>query len=189
MSPIAFDTLDDRALAEEFSAGDERALREAYARWSPLVFRLAYRSLGDRTDAEDVTQQVYLAAWRGRSTFDATRSTLSAWIVGITKHRIADAHEARSRSRRLQESLVAEASVASTAVDDDLAERAMVAEELGRLEPVPRRVMQLAFYDQLSHSQIAEALDLPIGTVKSHVRRSLSRLRSRWEVEDGPHRA
>ncbi|MFB9957310.1 RNA polymerase sigma factor [Agromyces bracchium] len=190
VSPIAFDTLDDRALAEQFSAGDERALREAYARWSPLVFRLALRSLGDRTDAEDVTQQVYLAAWRGRATFDASRSTLSAWIVGITKHRIADAHEARSRARRLEESLVAEASVAATTgADDDFAERAMVAEELDRLEPVPRRVMRLAFYDQLSHSQIAEATGLPIGTVKSHVRRSLQRLRSRWEVDDGPHRA
>ncbi|WP_242492430.1 RNA polymerase sigma factor [Agromyces binzhouensis] len=189
VSPIAFDTLDDRALAEQFSAGDERALREAYTRWSPLVFRLALRSLGDRTDAEDVTQQVYLAAWRGRATFDISRSTLSAWIVGITKHRIADAHEARSRARRLEETLVAEASVAATEVDDDFAERAMVAEELDRLEPVPRRVMRLAFYDQLSHSQIAEALDLPIGTVKSHVRRSLTRLRSRWEVEDGPRRA
>ncbi|WP_353816628.1 RNA polymerase sigma factor [Agromyces sp. SYSU T00266] len=189
VSPIAFDTLDDRALAEQFSAGDERALREAYARWSPLVFRLALRSLGDRTDAEDVTQQVYLAAWRGRGTFDVSRSNLSAWIVGITKHRIADAHEARARARRLEESLVAEASVAATAVEDDFAERAMVAEELDRLEPVPRRVMQLAFYDQLSHSQIAEAMDLPIGTVKSHVRRSLNRLRSRWEVGDGPHRA
>jgi RNA polymerase sigma factor (sigma-70 family) len=189
VSATSFDTLDDRTLASEFAAGDERALREAYARWSPLVFRLAIRSLGDRSDAEDVTQQVYISAWRGRHTFDATRSTLSAWIVGIAKHRIADAHEARARTRRLEDTLVAEAATAPETVDDDLAERVMVAEELGRLEPVPRRVMQLAFYDQLSHSQIAETLGLPIGTVKSHVRRSLSRLRSRWEVDDGPHRA
>lgn len=181
--------IDDRALAARFAAGDERALREAYARWSPLVFRLALRSLGDRTDAEDVTQQVFISAWKGRHTFDGSRSTLSAWIVGIAKHRIADAHEARARVRRLDEALVAEASAAPEVVDDDLAERVMVAEELGRLEPVPRRVMQLAFYDQLSHSQIAEVLGLPIGTVKSHVRRSLTRLRTRWEVDDGPHRA
>lgn len=189
VSATAFDTLDDRTLATEFAAGEERALREAYARWSPLVFRLALRSLGDRTDAEDVTQQVYISAWRGRHTFDANRSTLSAWIVGIAKHRIADAHEARSRARRLEDSLVAEAATAPESVDDDLAERVMVAEELERLEPVPRRVMQLAFYDELSHSQIAETLGLPIGTVKSHVRRSLARLRTRWEVDDGPHRA
>jgi RNA polymerase sigma factor (sigma-70 family) len=189
VSATAFDTLDDRTLATEFAAGDERALREAYARWSPLVFRLALRSLGDRTDAEDVTQQVYISAWRGRHTFDAARSTLSAWIVGIAKHRIADAHEARARTRRLEDTLVAEAATSPESVDDDFAERVMVADELQRLEPVPRRVMQLAFYDELSHSQIAETLGLPIGTVKSHVRRSLTRLRARWEVDDGPHRA
>ncbi|WP_328596952.1 RNA polymerase sigma factor, partial [Agromyces humi] len=171
-------SVDDQALAAAFAAGDEWALREAYARWSPLVFRLALRSLGDRTDAEDVTQQVFISAWRTRSGFDDSRSALSAWIVGITRHRIADAHEARSRTRRLEEALVAEASARPAAVDD-VADRVMVAEELDRLEPVPRRVMQLAFYDQLSHSQIAETLGLPVGTVKSHVRRSLSRLRTR----------
>ncbi|MFE5673324.1 RNA polymerase sigma factor [Agromyces sp. NPDC056523] len=189
MTTTSFADLDDHALASAFASGDERALREAYARWSALVFRLALRSLGDRADAEDVTQQVYISAWRGRHTFDLTRASLSAWLVGITKHRIADAHEARARTRRLEETLVSEASVAPPVGDDDLAERVMVAEELDRLEPVPRRVMQLAFYDQLSHSQIAETLGLPIGTVKSHVRRSLIRLRTRWEVDDGPHRA
>jgi RNA polymerase sigma factor (sigma-70 family) len=189
VTTASFAEIDDQALARAFAGGDERALREAYARWSPLVFRLALRSLGDRADAEDVTQQVYISAWRGRHTFDGTRSALSAWIVGIAKHRIADAHAARARTRRLEETLVSEASAAPGVVDDDLAERVMVAEELERLEPVPRRVMQLAFYDQLSHSQIAEALGIPIGTVKSHVRRSLTRLRSRWEVDDGPHRA
>jgi RNA polymerase sigma factor (sigma-70 family) len=188
-SSVAPSSLDDQALAAGFAAGDEWALREAYVRWSPLVFRLALRSLGDRTDAEDVTQQVYISAWRTRSGFDVSRSSLSAWIVGITRHRIADAHEARSRTRRLEEALVADASTQPAPVDDDLADRVMVAEELGRLEPVPRQVMQLAFYEQLSHSQIAEALGLPVGTVKSHVRRSLTRLRSRWEVDDEPHRA
>jgi len=188
-SSTALGSLDEPSLAAGFAAGDEWALREAYARWSPLVFRLALRSLGDPTDAEDVTQQVYISAWRSRSGFDASRSTLSAWIVGITRHRIADAHEARTRSRRLEDALVAEASAAPARVDDDLAERVMVAEELDRLEPVPRRVMQLAFYDELSHTQIAERLGLPVGTVKSHVRRSLTRLRKRWEVDDGPHRA
>lgn len=185
---VAWESVDDQALGMNFAAGDEWALREAYARWSPLVFRLAMRSLGDRTDAEDVTQQVYISAWRTREGFDPSRSSLSAWIVGITRHRIADAHQARSRVRRLEQALVAEASARPAGDGDEVVQRVMVAEELERLEPVPRRVMQLAFYEQLSHSEIAETLGLPVGTVKSHVRRSLSRLRTRWEVGDEPYR-
>lgn len=183
-----WNALDDETLALHFARGDEYALREAYARWSRLVFRLALRSLGDRSDAEDVTQQVYISAWRGRSGFDPSRASLSAWIVGITRHRIADAHEARARSRRLEDALVTEASAHPAAGGEDLAERVMVAEGLEQLEPVPRRVMQLAFYEQLTHSQIAEMMGLPLGTVKSHIRRSLNRLRTRWEVDDEPHR-
>lgn len=179
----------DDLLVAGFRAGDDAALRDAYARWGPLVFRLALRSLGDRSDAEDVTQQVFLSAWRGRTGFDPARSALGAWIVGITRHRIADAHEARSKQARLGDTLTAEAIASPPVQHDDLAERAMVAEELERLEPVPQRVMRLAFFDQLSHTEIAETLDLPVGTVKSHIRRSLMRMRTRWEVDDGAHRA
>lgn len=188
LSTLASSARDEEdSIGTRFAAGDEGALREAYARWSPLVFRLALRALGDRGDAEDVTQQVYISAWRTRDRFDPSRSSLGAWLVGITRHRIADALEARAKTRRLEDALVAEASVRPQ-VGDEVTERLMVAEELEQLEPVPRRVMQLAFYDQLSHSQIADRLGLPLGTVKSHVRRSLNRLRTRWEVDGEPHR-
>ncbi|HEX6365740.1 MAG TPA: sigma-70 family RNA polymerase sigma factor [Agromyces sp.] len=189
MSVAGSEPADDGVLVAGFRAGDDRALREAYARWGALVFRLALRSLGDRADAEDVTQQVFISAWRGRAGFDPARSALGAWLVGITRHRIADAHEARARRQRLGDTLAAEAAASPPVHDDDLAERAMVAEELERLDPVPRRVMRLAFFDQLSHTEIAETLDLPVGTVKSHIRRSLMRMRTRWEVDDGAHRA
>src|SRR5690349_19799955 len=95
-SPLA----GDDKLAERFASGDEEALRTAYAKWSPLVYTLAARSLGNRLDAEDVTQQVFIAAWNSRERYDPTRAPLQSWLVGITRHRIADAHEARAKTSR-----------------------------------------------------------------------------------------
>ena len=186
-APYPNSTDDDRDLAglvAGFRAGDERALAEAYARWSSLVYTLAVRSLGDSGEAEDVAQKVFISAWRGRAGFDPDRAALPAWIVGIARHTIADAHEARARRRRLEQTLVDDAG--PYAVDDsaDVAERLLLGEELGRLEPVPQRVMRLAFYDDLTHVQIADTLGLPLGTVKSHIRRSLTRLRTRLEAND-----
>jgi RNA polymerase sigma-70 factor (ECF subfamily) len=181
-SPLA----GDDKLAERFASGDEEALRSAYAKWSPLVYTLAARSLGNRLDAEDVTQQVFIAAWNSRERYDPTRAPLQSWLVGITRHRIADAHEARAKTSRIEAELAGEATIEGGAFDERLAERAMVSEALDGLEPVPRRVMQLAFYDRLTHTQIADSLGLPVGTVKSHIRRSLIRIRQWWEVEDAP---
>jgi RNA polymerase sigma-70 factor (ECF subfamily) len=185
---------DDDRLAERFAGGDEDALAEVYTRWSRLVFTLALRSLGDHAEAEDVAQKVFVAAWRGRSGFDAGRSGLAAWLVGITRHCIADAHEARARRLRTEEALVGGAVLTALVRERDdetaaVAERLMIAEELERLEPVPQRVMRLAFFDDLTHTQIADTLGLPLGTVKSHIRRSLVRLRTRLEVSDEPYRS
>ncbi|WP_233189163.1 RNA polymerase sigma factor [Subtercola sp. Z020] len=172
---------DDEAFVQGFVDGDERALAGIYERWSPLVYTLALRSLGDVGEAEDVTQAVFVSAWRSRATFDSTRS-LPAWLVGITRFRIADAHAARSRARALVRQLEATAGVEYSEDPTDVADRLLVADELARLEPVARQVMQLAFYDDLTHVQIAERLSLPLGTVKSHIRRSLERLKARLEV-------
>ena len=184
-SPSSTDDNRDQArLGADFRAGEERALAEAYARWSALVYTLAVRSLGDTAEAEDVTQKVFIAAWRGRAGFDEERAALPAWIVGIARHAIADAHEARARRRRLEQSLVDEADLYTVDESADVAERLLIGEELNRLEPVPQRVMRLAFYEDLTHVQIADSLGLPLGTVKSHIRRSLTRLRTRLEAND-----
>ena len=175
---------DETSLVASFHAGDERALATMYERWGRLVYGLSLKSLGNAADAEDVTQRVFVAAWLGRANFDSNRARLSAWLVGITKNTIADAHERRARDRRDREALIQSLDREVTDWPDDLAERLVVADALAGLPETPRRIMRLAFYDRLTHTQIAELLALPLGTVKSHIRRSLERLRTRLEVSD-----
>lgn len=174
---------DDATAADAFVSGDPTAMRELYDAHSPLVFTLALRSLGSRSDAEDVTQQVFVEAWRTRAAFDPGRGPVRAWLVGITRHVVARAHEQRTRTRRaiLASSELA-GEVPGTEPDRGVAERVVdsvvVSSAIASLGEPQGTIMSLAFYEDLTHQQIADRTGLPLGTVKSHVRRSLVRLRA-----------
>jgi RNA polymerase sigma factor (sigma-70 family) len=173
----------DRTLDARFAEGDQTALREAYDRHGGVVFGIALRALGAHHDAEDVTQQVFVRAWRGRATYDPSRGALGGWLVGITRRQVADRLTARMRERAVVDRAGhAEGSPhPPPAPDQQVVDAMMVASEMEQLPPRVRMVLQLAFFDDLTHQQIAAVTGLPLGTVKSHLRRGLERLRRGWE--------
>jgi len=165
-----------------FAAGKDGSLERVYRDASALVYTLAVRALGDTHEAEDVTQQTFVSAWRARATYDPARGDVRGWVVGIARRRIADALDKRSREMRKVAAVRANAEQ-PLAVDAELDE-VLLSYELETLGDPRRTIMALAFMDGRTHEQISEQLDMPLGTVKSHIRRSLITLRNRWEVTD-----
>ncbi|MFI7387810.1 RNA polymerase sigma factor [Streptomyces sp. NPDC049813] len=183
---VRMDTRVAHGTAGSAARTDAAHLADLYVRWAPLVRRLARRALGDGRDAEDLTQQVFLAAWRGRAGYRPELGSEAAWLTGITRHHIADALARRTRRTALLDGLAARCTVVPEEMDAVL-DRVLVTKELARL-PVPQRtVLWLAFYEDLTQPQIADRTGWPLGTVKSHARRGMGRLRTRLR-EFGVHR-
>jgi RNA polymerase sigma-70 factor (ECF subfamily) len=176
----------DGALAEAFRGGDPVALRQVYDRFGRAVFHLAVRTLGSGADAEDVTQTTFVAAWQGRETFDPDRGSLLGWLLAIARRKAIDRLRAAAREHRISDAVRAlPEPVTVEAGADRVVDRLVVADELARLPGEQRRVLELAFYDDLTHQQITAVTGLPLGTVKSHLRRGMARLRQRLEVDGG----
>lgn len=176
------DEHEDEVLAL-FALGDQAALARLYRRWSPLVYSMAMRAMQDTAEAEDVVQRVFIAAWTNREKYDPSRARFSTWISGIARNKIHDAFEAAARERRDRDAAAAVARAKGLSVSDDIADRLLLDDEMDRLPDQARQVMRLAFYDRLTHAEIAGTLSLPLGTVKSHIRRSLTRMRARLEAD------
>ena len=178
----------DAAMDHAFAAGDETALAEAYRRFSPLIRALALRKLYDPGAADDAVQEVFIRAWKYRDSYSPERSTLAAWLVGIGRNVAAGMATARLRS---SETLMDEPAqpngqraTPSGPDPDGVADRVVLDAELARLGEPQGSILRLAFHEDLTHQQISETLKLPLGTVKSHIRRSLVQLRQRLEVSD-----
>lgn len=187
-------TGDDAAvidLAAGLRDGDRDSLAEVYRRWSPLVHTVAVRSLGSHHEAEDVTQQVFISAWRSRHTLTPSDTALPAWLLGILRHRVSDRLAERAREAQKVASVVAR-DLAPGEVDPaeagggegsvgGVVDRLVLAQTLDDLGEPRRTILRLAFHEDLTHDQISARTGLPLGTVKSHLRRGLTQLRRTLE--------
>ncbi|MHA3704460.1 RNA polymerase sigma factor [Jatrophihabitans sp. YIM 134969] len=174
-------------LAAAFPDGDESVLREVYECFGGAVYRMALRTCPTPADAEEVTQNTFVSAWQARSTYRPERAPLGAWLMTIGRRRAVDRLRAVHRERLASEAGAHLGTAAAVVGPHDdparVVDRLLVAEQMERLPGTQRRVLELAFFDDLTHSQIAGVTGLPLGTVKSHLRRGLQALRQRWEAD------
>lgn len=162
-------------------SGDMEAAAELYDRYAGHVYALARRIVRNDSDAEDVVQEVFSQVWRTASRYDRTRGSVLGWLLMITRTRAIDAIRARKSRPDLTDAASPDALPAAEARDAlELAEQAaLVRDALLSLPPAQRTALELAYYEGLTQSEIADRLSEPLGTVKTRIRTALMSLRGR----------
>ncbi len=174
----------DETLIKNLAAGDSAAITPLYGRYAPLVFHLAEQSLG-RSSAEDIVQDVFLTVWSGAKSFDPGKGGFKPWLLQIAHYKILN--ELRRRSRRPQLDPDVDAEILDELPDESAEparsawrgyQREAVRAAVERLPAAQRQALSLAFFEELTHDQVAAALKLPLGTVKTRIRSAMRTLRS-----------
>lgn len=183
--PVNYTDLDDETLIRLIIHSKPEALSALYDRYSRLVFSLALTSVGDQATAEEITQDVFYRIWKKAQTYRADQGKVSTWLVSIARYRAIDV--LRRRGVRPEgnsigwDDLPAGAEPADDAGPEELAERVLARQRvraaLASLPEEQRRALALAYYQGLTHSQIAERLNQPLGTVKTRIRLAMQKLR------------
>jgi len=178
----------DREMIERIGRGDQSAFSALYDRLSRPLYSLALRMLGDAGDAQDALQDVFLQIWSRAATYNPEQSTVFSWSVLLTRSRVIDRLRARKRRLRVvsgatdeEDADVADASTMETAADTAYKndEAARVRSVLKNLPSEQREAIELAFFGDLTHHEIAARLREPLGTIKARIRRGLLKLRER----------
>jgi RNA polymerase sigma-70 factor (ECF subfamily) len=183
LQPSAESQADDVSCLQRIASGDQAAAAGLYDRHARPLYSLVLRILGNETEAEDVLQEAFAQAFRQASRYDARRGAVAAWLLTIARSRAID----RLRARRtrveartgdvqtLDELPAAQPDAASAMIDEERSR--LVREALGGLPLLQRMAIELAYYEGLSHAEIAERLEQPLGTVKTRIRLGLLKLR------------
>lgn len=171
------------SLIERLQTGDEEALLELHARYANLVYSVAYRVLNDDMAAEEVTQDAFMRLWHKAALFDARKGSFVTWLLTITRRLAIDTYRQQKRDPILNTLLIDDnaeqwENVLSMGHEGDLPRLLSVL--VGELPVDQRQVIELAYFYGMTHSQIAEYTDLPLGTVKTRIRLGMDKLRLAW---------
>ena len=171
---------EEAALLLRIRDHDQRAVEDLYARYSRPLFSLAYQVTGSDRYAQDVVQEVFIAVWRDAARFDPACGSASSWLFALTRHKAIDFVRKEAAIRRRTADVDLSFEEASDDVDQDAwlnIRRERVRGALRQLPPAQRTAVELAFLSGLTHVEVAEHLDIPLGTAKTRIRTGLLRLR------------
>lgn len=170
-------------LISRISSGDEAAFAALYDRYSPGLYSLVLKIVRDEKESEDVLQEGFSHIWRRAATYDPARSSAFTWAVMILRNKAIDRLRARQRQQRTVERATEEFSYsldgaeAASEEADRREEGARVRTALQQIPDDQKKAVELAFFGGLTHEQIAEKLNAPLGTIKARIRRGLLKLR------------
>ena len=157
---------------------DAEAFEVFYDRHGGVAYSLAYRIVGSRQAAEDVTQEAFISIWRSGARFDPTRGSVRSWTLGIVRNRAIDA--LRRDSGKAPKLDFDDDALLEQLTEDEVVRRDQAAGVRGALQELPSdqsKVIQLAYFGGFSHSEIAEMLGMPLGTVKGRMRLGMEKIR------------
>jgi RNA polymerase sigma-70 factor (ECF subfamily) len=171
-------------ILQAVARGEASAVRECLDRYAGLVWTLARRFSASEMDAEDAAQEIFISLWRSAARFDPARASEATFVAMIARRRLID--RARAKGRQLAPAILDESVPGVSALPaqamETIEDASRAAQALATLSPEQQRVLQLAVHRGLSHEQIASSTGLPLGTVKTHIRRGLMHVREALET-------
>ena len=173
-------TEDDSALLALVQNGDDHAMASLFDRYSKVVYSVALRVLRDPSAAEDVLQEVFMQIWRNPDSFTAAKGSLGGWLAVVSRNRSIDSLRRKRPSTNLEDVVLASSyNLAAEAERNTLMELARTV--IVKLPKEQRKTLEMAFFDGLTHSEIAEMTGDPLGTVKTRIRSALLTMRKAFQ--------
>jgi RNA polymerase sigma-70 factor, ECF subfamily len=177
-------------LLTKIADGDRNALSQLYDRYSRLIYAVAWKSLNSVEDCEEVVLEVFAQVWRIADRFDAEKGTPEQWIFTLAHSRILDRLRKLQRINKVNTAIAAEKEIAFSTISVDPLEAVEIAERrqevlaaLSQIPPEQRQVIEMSYYQGLTHTEIAIATGLSLGTVKTRLRLGLSKLKVTFKTE------